>query len=126
MDYENKLLHVARVSGRTYYFNLRKTRKGAPYLKLNIQQEDRELQSITVFKNELVDFMEGVTKTYEEILGLDHEEPEPEIETSEYVNPATKEEPKEDTTCPKCGTDDWELYPGRGVKCNGCGKEIRF
>lgn len=45
---------------RTYFFNIRKTKKGASYLNINISQKDEkgkfQNKGITVFENEMKDF----------------------------------------------------------------------
>jgi len=45
---------------RTYFFNIRKTKKGASYLNINISQKDEKgkfkNKGITVFENEMKDF----------------------------------------------------------------------
>lgn len=45
---------------RTYFFNIKKTKKGASYLNINISQKDEEgkykNKGITIFENEMKEF----------------------------------------------------------------------
>jgi len=52
---------------RTYFFNIRQTKKGASYLNINISQKDKtgkyKNKGITVFENEMKDFSTALMRS---------------------------------------------------------------
>ena len=52
---------------RTYFFNIRQTKKGASYLNINISQKDEtgkyKNKGITVFENEMKDFSTALMRS---------------------------------------------------------------
>lgn len=70
MSEENKAMFSERVSGggRTYFFDVRKTKTGNLYLMINEskpKEDGFESNRIMVFENHLEDFQTGMNKAIE-------------------------------------------------------------